>query len=219
MTDVLVVSGGGPYTDPWHRFADTSARIARIISDLGCTVVVRDDVEAALAKPGPCKLLVVNIGNPVTPRPVEAIDAVRAGLEDYLTGGGSLLGIHVSATSLTTLPQWPAILGGRWVRGRSMHPPQDTTTIAVTGVGHPVTAALSDFVIDDERYSYLQTEPDITVLCEHVHDGVRHPVVWARQTPTSRVIYDGFGHDTASYDSAGHVALLRRATRWLLHDL
>ena len=59
----------------------------------------------------------------------------------------------------------------------------------------------------------------ITVLCEHTHDDIRHPVVWARQTPTSRVVYDGLGHDTASYDSPGHVALLHRAARWLLHDL
>src|SRR3954454_2432233 len=175
MIDAVVVSGGGPYTDPWHRFADTSARIARILAELGYSVAVRDDVEAALANPGRCRLLVVNIGNPAASRPREAIDAVRGGLDEHLSGGGSLLGIHVSATSLPTLPQWQPILGGRWVRGHSMHPPQDTTTIAVVGTGHPVTAGLSDFEILDERYSYLHTEPDITVLCEHPHDGIRHP--------------------------------------------
>lgn len=219
MSDALVVSGSGAYADPWHRFADTSARIAGIIEDLGYTVTVRDDVEAALAEPGSCRLLVVNIGNPRSSRPQAAIAAAAAGLEAHLGAGGSLLGIHVSATSLTTMPQWPVILGGHWVRGQSMHPPQSDTAIAISRAAHPITTGLADFTINDERYSYLNTQPDITVLCEHSHQGRYHPVVWARQTPTHRVVYDGLGHDPASYDSAGHVALLERATSWLFNDL
>ncbi len=39
---------------------------------------------------------------------------------------------------------------------------------------HPITAGLADFKINDERYSYLQTNPDICVLCEHDFEGVRH---------------------------------------------
>jgi type 1 glutamine amidotransferase len=218
MTDALVISGSGPYADRWHSFPDTSARIARIIEDLGYTVTFSDDVEHTLAYPGPCRLLVVNIGNPSTPRPAEAIDAVRSGLQNHLAGGGSLLGIHVSVTSLTTMPQWPTILGGHWVPGHSMHPPQGETTISVNPTDHPVTAGLVDFAVNDERYSYLQTNPDISVLCEHTFDGIRHPVVWSRETESSRVIYDGLGHDTTSYNSAGHVTLLQRAVRWLLHD-
>ena len=46
-----------------------------------------------------------------------------------------------------------------------------------------------------------------------------HRLVWTRQNGRSRVLYDALGHDTTSYDSPGHVALLRRAVRWLLHDL
>ena len=219
MTDAVVVSGAGSYADPWHPFPDTSERLAQIVAGLGYTVTVRDNVETALAKPGPCRLLVVNVGNPATPRPPAAIDAVRAGLEHHLALGGSLLGIHAAAMSLTTLPQWPTILGGQWVHGHSMHPPQSTTTVAVTRAEHPVTAGLTDFTVHDERYSYLRTEPGITVLCEHMHDERPHPLAWARPSGPSRVVYDGLGHDTASYDSPGHVALLRRAVRWLLHDL
>ena len=216
---MLVISGSGPYADPWHSFPDTSARIAGIISDLGFTVTVRDDVEPALADPGPCGLLVVNIGNPSTARAPEAIEAARSGLENHLAAGGSLLGIHVSATSLTSMAEWPSILGGHWVPGQSMHPPQVETTISVSSADHPITAGLADFTINDERYSYLQTNPDICVLCEHDFEGIRHPVVWTRETENYRVAYDGLGHDTTSYDSAGHVALLRRTVRWLLHDL
>jgi type 1 glutamine amidotransferase len=211
MSDVLLISGRGPYADAWHQFPATSARIAGIIEDLGLSVDLTEDVEAAL--------LVVNIGNPKDPRPAELIKAARTGLQDHLAGGGALLGIHSSATSLTTMPEWPAILGGTWVRRRSMHPPQSEATISLSTGHHPITKDLTDFVIFDERYSYLQTQPDITVLYEHSHDGLRHPLVWARQTDQHRVVYDGLGHDTASYDSAGHVELLGRSVRWLLRDL
>ena len=219
MSDVIVVSGSGPYADAWHRFPETSARLAGIIDGLGYTVRISEDVEAGLADPGRCRLLVVNIGNPTDPRPPEHIDAARAGIEAHLSAGGALLGVHSSATSLTTMPQWPAILGGRWVRGQTMHPPQGESMITLTPADHPITSGLADFVVFDERYSYLQIQPDVTVLCEHTHDGRRHPLVWARLADRSRVVYNGLGHDSASYDSQGHVELIRRAVRWLLRDL
>jgi type 1 glutamine amidotransferase len=216
MPDVILISGGGPYADPWHPFPATSGRIASIVESLGYRVKITEDVEAGLADPGPCRLLVINIGNPSKPRPAEIIEAVRVGIEDHLSAGGAVLGMHSSATSLTTLPEWPEILGGRWVRGHSMHPPQSRTRISITAVHHPITSGLTDFTIFDERYSYLETRADVTVLCEHSHDGLRHPLVWARETDRYRAAYDGLGHDTASYDSTGHVILLRRIVRWLM---
>ncbi len=219
MPDVLLVSGSGPYADAWHSFPETSARIAGIIGGLGLSVEITEDVEGGLAQPGASRLLVVNIGNPTDQRPPELIEAVSTGMEDYLASGGALLGVHSSATSLTTMSQWPAILGGTWLRGRSMHPPQGEATILLGTGQHPITNGLTDFVIFDERYSYLQTQPDITVLYEHSYNQLRHPLVWARQTDRFRVVYDGLGHDTASYDCAGHVELLRRSVMWLLGDI
>ena len=216
ISDVLVISGSGPYADPWHPFPATSARLASIIESLGCSVSVTDEVEAMLADPPPCHLLVINIGNPTKPRPPALIEASRAGIEDHLAAGGAILGVHSSATTFTTMSQWPQILGGRWVRGHSMHPPQSESTITLATTEHPVTRGLSDFAIFDERYSYLEVRPDITVLCEHTFNALRHPLIWARQTDRSRIVYDGLGHDTASYDSVGHVEFIRRAAQWLL---
>jgi uncharacterized protein len=219
MAEVLLVSGSGPYADPWHRFPETSGRLAAIIAALGHSVELTEEVEARLAQPGRCDVLVVNIGNPTGPRPADRINAAAQGLNGHLAGGGAVLGVHVSATSLTTMPEWPAILGGRWVRGQTMHPPQDVASIRVRSAGHPIVAGLADFEIFDERYSYLETDPGIEVLCEHEYDGLRHPVVWARETDRSRVVYDGLGHDTPSYDCAAHVQLGERSVRWLLREL
>jgi type 1 glutamine amidotransferase len=219
MAEVLIISGAGRYSDPWHSFVDTSQRLAKIICGLGQDVTVSEAVEQALAEPGEPDLIVVNIGNPREARPQSRIAAAERGLDRHLQRGGALLGVHVSATSLTTMPGWSQMLGGHWVRGRTMHPEQDLATILVRAGTHPIVRGLADFTVFDERYSYLHTNPDIALLCEHQTDGQLHPIVWARESGLARVVYDGLGHDTRSYESPGHVELLRRAVRWLLRDL
>ena len=218
MADALVLSGAGPYGDAWHPFAVTSGRVAGIIEDAGYSVEITEDVEAAFRQPVSCHLLVINIGNPTQPRPAEAIEAVRTGLANHCAAGGALLGMHSSITSLPAELDWPGLLGGIWVRGRSMHPPRGESTILLADSGHPVAAGLADFTVDDERYSYLLTEPDIRVLYEHDHDGRRHRLVWVWDRANYRAVYDGLGHDAASYNSPGHRALLHRSVRWLFGE-
>jgi type 1 glutamine amidotransferase len=221
MADALVLSGAGAYADAWHQFVATSARLAGIVEDAGYSVEVTDDVEGALQQLPSCRLLVINIGNPVQPRPADAVEVVRAGLASHCAAGGSLLGVHSTVTALPGELDWPGLLGGVWIRGRTMHPPRGDAMIRLAGSEHPITADLTDFAVEDERYSYLQTEPGIEVLYEHDHDGHRHPLVWAWGRPfdqltAHRAVYDGLGHDVASYDSPGHQALLQRSVRWLL---
>jgi uncharacterized protein len=218
MPEVLIISGAGDYSDPWHRFGDTSSRLAEIIGELGCQVTVSDAVEETLADPGEPDLIVVNIGNPRETRPQSRIDAAERGLDDHLQRGGALLGVHVSATSMTTMSTWSRMLGGHWVPGRTMHPKQGLFTVVVRPDAHPIVRDLADFSVFDERYSYLHTNSDITVMCEQFTDGEAHPIVWAREAGPARVVYDGLGHDIRSYESAGHVNLLRRTVGWLLRD-
>jgi type 1 glutamine amidotransferase len=219
VAEVLIISGGtGCYSDRWHPFTDTSQCLAKIISELGHDVTISEAVEQDLAEPGEPHLIVINIGNPREARPQDRIDAAEHGLDRHLQRGGALLGVHVSATSMTTMTRWSRMLGGHWVRGRTMHPPQDLFTVVVHAGAHPIVHGLADFTVLDERYSYLHTNPDITVLCEHSNDGLLHPIVWTREAGPARVVYDGLGHDTRSYDSAGHVDLLSRTVGWLLRD-
>jgi type 1 glutamine amidotransferase len=219
VPDALVVSGAGPYADEWHDFPATSTRLAAIVADAGCRVTVTEDVEAALADPGHAQLLVVNVGNPAEARAPERIAAAAAGLLRLLDNGGGLLAVHASATSFTGMREWPEILGGRWVRGTTMHPPRDECVVSVTDADHPLSEGLRDFTVVDERYSYLETGSDVTVLHDHHFENARHPLVWARDAGPGRVVYDALGHDTASYDAPGHQELLDRSIRWLLHDV
>ena len=219
MAEVLIVSGAAAYADPWHPFAQTSARLAGIIAASGHAVSISGEVESSLADLRGVDLAVVNIGCPRPDRPAEALELVTVGLTAHLAGGGGLLGVHVSSTSFTTMPTWPAVLGGRWVRGTSMHPPQDLAHVHLTRAPHPILTDLTDFDVLDERYSYLELEPDVVVLGEHVYHGRRHPILWAHHHLSGRVVYDALGHDARSYDSAGHISFLQRSVAWLLREL
>jgi type 1 glutamine amidotransferase len=218
MAEVLIISGSGSYSDPWHSFADTSQRLADIIAEMGHHVTISEAVEEDLAEPGEPDLIVINVGKPRETRPQSRIDAAERGLDRHIRRGGALLGVHVSATSMTTMPGWSQMLGGHWVPNRTMHPKQDSFTVVVHSGSHPIVRGLTDFIVFDERYSYLHTNPDITVMCEHLTDGRLHPIVWARESGLARVVYDGLGHDTRSYESQGHLDLLRQSLRWLMRD-
>src|SRR5690349_387241 len=101
VPEVLVVSGAGPYVDPWHDFRATSGRLVGLVEDLGFRVALTGDVETALAEPPDARLLIVNIGNPAEPRPPVVLEAAAAGLNRHLASGGGVLGVHSSSTSLT----------------------------------------------------------------------------------------------------------------------
>lgn len=218
MADVVIVSGSGDYLDPWHPFAETSAELATVIAGTGHAVEVRTGVEESLLSLGDPDLLVINVGNPRAPRPASLMIEIQEVLLDHLTRGGGLLGVHVSATSFTAMPRWPEILGGRWVRGTTMHPPLDRTRIRLVEPDHPIVAGRSEIDVVDERYSYLEVAADVTILGEHTHEGVIHPMIWAREAGAGRVVYDGLGHDLRSYASPGHRRLLQRAVSWMLRD-
>jgi uncharacterized protein len=218
VAEVMVLSGAGRYADPWHDFPGTSARLAEIVSGPGRLVRIVDDVESGLAGLDGVDLLVVNVGNPADGEPNPDAAAAIRGLRTYVDAGGSLLAIHAAATTFTTEERWAQMIGGRWVRGTSMHPPYGPARLTVVGPDHPVTAGLGDLELPDERYSYLATEPGITVLYEHAHDGMRHPVIWALDSDGRRAVYDGLGHALPTYDNAAHSRLLRQAVGWLLHE-
>jgi type 1 glutamine amidotransferase len=214
----LILSGAGRFADPWHPFADTSAALASILRGEGFDVEIDERIDERMPDLRGVDLLVVNIGDPDTLDP--ALDEPdRAGLLAYLSGGSPILVMHVSSTSLPGVPEWESIIGGIWVRGTTMHPDHGLAHVRIYPERHEIVAPLRDFTLLDERYSYLRTAPDLVPLATHEHDGIEHPLLWARTYGAARVVYDALGHDARSYDSAEHRAIIARAARWLVGDL
>lgn len=227
MTTTLIVSGGGDFTDPWHPFEATSELLRELLADEGHTVTVTTDVIASLVgigetahqlhdaegNPALPDLVVINAGNAEQPTPGDA--AAIAGLERYLATGRPLLVMHVATTAFPEVEAWEDIVGGRWVRGTTMHPDWDNGTVHVATDAHPVVAGIHDFDVWDERYSYLRVAPGVVPLATQEHDGLEHPILWAKQHGGARVVYDALGHESRSYESEPHRQIIRNAAAWL----
>ncbi|MBM7503925.1 ThuA domain-containing protein [Agromyces aurantiacus] len=218
----IILSGAGRYADPWHPYAETSARLAELVAAAGYDVEVRDDVDAALAAlRDDVDLVVVNAGDPDGPVPdgVEAdaqVEVDDTALAAAMDRGIGVLAMHASASSLRDYPAFDHAIGARWEPEVSWHPPFGEARVHLVGT-HAVCEGLDDFTVEDERYANLRLLEVIEPIAEHEEGGVRHPLVWAREFGRSRLVYDALGHDARSYDSAGHRALLARALEWLSH--
>ncbi|MCC4908374.1 ThuA domain-containing protein [Microbacterium sp. cx-59] len=208
MTRAVVFSGGGDYVDPWHPFAETSAIAADVLRADGFDVDIVDRVDAlARVLPG-ADLLVVNAGGGPEPHP---LDPLLASALDGLRGG--LLVLHVAATLLPEDDGWEARLGGRWVRGTTMHPERGPMELRAV-VADSMTEGIDPLRTSDEAYSWLRVGDGVRVLYVQEHGGQPHPVVWTIDRDGVRAAYDALGHDAEAYDAPAVRELLRRLARW-----
>lgn len=220
-----VLVGTGRYEDAWHDLPATAYRVARELTALEIDVDVRGTrpgTLVALGTDGPDLVVVMaSVGRPDPEH--DGTDADWApghrALAEHVRTGGSLLGLHAAAMTFRDSPAWDHLLGGRWVEGRSWHPPIERWTVEPDET-HPVTAGLKPFELYDERYTDLEVADGVQPLVWFAADGLRQPVAWAREgvpeVGRGRVVYDALGHGVESYESHGRRGLLARELRWLL---
>jgi type 1 glutamine amidotransferase len=218
---VTILSGSGRYQDEWHDFTATSVEVARSLERMGLAVAVRAFKPHAVAQDVPAAdLVVVNSGHgeyrPLSDGPEDRWAEAFQTLRDHRARGGALLALHMASNTLDGLDEWPEWVGGRWVQGRSMHPPIGEARVEVTTTDHPITAGLEPFSLFDELYCHLEVAPTSKVLLHHEYEGEDQPLVWVVERDGGRTVYDALGHDVRSFASAGRIDLLRREVQWLL---
>ncbi|WP_207456984.1 ThuA domain-containing protein [Herbiconiux sp. SYSU D00978] len=218
---ILILSGAGRYSDPWHPYVETSGALGDILRELPDTDVrISEDADAALTNLSGVDLLVVNTGNPAeNGEAAGSVDdaqraAVSAAVRSFRSAGGSLLVTHSGTSSLPEYPEIVELMPARWTP-ESWHPEFGEVDLPVSP-GHPITDGLKRIAADDELYSGLVVDPDAEVLLAHELDGTRHPLILATEHDGTRVVVDALGHDARSYLSASHRHLLQQAGEWLL---
>lgn len=221
----VVLSGHGRYADPWHDFPATSARIAGVLEECGLVARVVPTTPEALGGLGQPDVVVVNAGGG------RGRDVARPGsredrawrdahlvLHRLLDLRVPLLAVHAAANTFTDLGPYRDRLGGRWLPGTSFHPERGLAHLAAAS-DHPALGGAREMTLpDEERYSALEIDDDVTPLLSHVEGGVRHVLAWAREDRRGRVVYDGLGHHAASYQVPERKRLLATEVAWLLAD-
>jgi hypothetical protein len=208
MNRVVLFSGGGDYTDPWHPFIETSAEVSDILRAAGFAVhtVMRVDELDVLLKGS--DLLVVNAGGGPHEHPLD--ERLRTVIAAH---AGGVLALHVAATLLPADDFWEGRLGGRWVRGHTMHPARgEMRLIRDPSVEADDLPAIIDTV--DEAYSWLRVSARADILYRQSHAGESHPIVWTCVRDGVRAAYCALGHDVEAYASPGVRALVAGLARW-----
>lgn len=219
MARIRILTGGGRYGDPWHPFAKTSAAVVEALEGAGHDVTNLPDEPDSLRRLADVDLVVVNLGG----QPMETIEPdaewseAQAEFGDWIRAGGRVLGLHTASNAFPDWPEWPELLGGRWVRGTSMHPERCIATFepAEDASHHAVWNGLDTVAAYDERYSDLEVFEGSTPLVRHETAEQFQVMGWAKG---DRVIYDGMGHCERSYQSPSRIQFLLNQVDWLLNS-
>jgi hypothetical protein len=231
VSRVLVVTGG-PGPDHAHDFCDpvtgTGPALARLARSVGHDVELTDDVERSFRRLGEDRpdVVVINalrwrMDAPQYERwrhtfALSLSEDARAGVTDFVEGGGGLVGSHTASICFDDWPGWGDLLGGAWVWGRSSHPAPAPAEVHVLGE-HPVTAGLpARFTVVDEIYGGqdLRHGSQVLAVARRSPDDVLWPIVWACTRGRGRVVYDALGHDVGSLTQPDHARLLVQAVAW-----
>lgn len=142
--------------------------------------------------------------------------ADAAVIKDFVMRGGGLLALHTAVICFDAEPTWRELCGAAWNWERSSHPPVGDSSVSIThdGRDHPITAGLDGFTIHDEIYGFLDEGPDLVALLSSAHGGREHPLLWAHDVGSGRVVTDLLGHGVESIDHPIHRTVLRRAASW-----
>ena len=143
-------------------------------------------------------------------------DAQRSGFESYVSGGGSLLSIHISAASCPEWSQTKKITGGGWVLGESWHPPFGWFEVTIDNPDHPIAAGVAtNFWTYDECYCGLDIQPGIDVFMHGVVEGDIKPLGWTHQFGEGKVANIALGHAGSSQQHPQFQKLILNALNYL----
>jgi type 1 glutamine amidotransferase len=222
MNKAIIYSGADRYDGKFHDHAATSQRIAEILREVDIDARIRGSRPRYITASdlSDADLVILNVANGLQgPDDADdaAWDAAWETLNAYMQRGGPLMVRHLSSAIFAHDPVWKQRIGGVWLPGTSMHPPISDATVTVKTDAHPIVAGLTNnhFPIHDEMYSYLQTDPAITVLATHTYEGIEHPLAWATEAAGNRVVYDAIGHGVEAFNAPGAIRLLEQEALWL----
>jgi uncharacterized protein len=199
----IVLAGTGAHADRWHGLEETSGALAALVSD---AVVRTTDDDPANSLTG-ADVVVVNVSGDLGAAPTNSAPIVSS-LLDHVAAGGGLVALHSSALAFADDPRWARLLGGRWVAGVTGHPQIGRAFVQSS------STLTDDFFVYDERYTALETSPDVEVVAFHTEDGMTHPLAWLNEG-AGRVAYSALGHGIESYESP-NAAFTRALVSWTL---
>ena len=136
-------------------------------------------------------------------------DTALNALDEFVSNGGGLLGIHSATASFKQQPRYFEILGGQFTGHGKVEPFEIYPT-----AGSEIFAGIPNFTVKDELYLH-DLQPGITVQFTAEHAGQVVPIVWTYRHGQGRVCYAVPGHRSGSLQHKTYQQVLRRGLAWV----
>jgi type 1 glutamine amidotransferase len=120
----------------------------------------------------------------------------------YLNQGGRVLSIH-TGMSIQATPALASVHGAKFLG----HPPYDKLLIEPK-TGHPLTAGVDNFTINDEPYQF-EVSDKLDIFAEYTFDGKTMPAAWQKPYGKGRLIYLMPGHDAGVLQNETYQRLIK----------
>jgi type 1 glutamine amidotransferase len=133
-----------------------------------------------------------------------------AALDEFVSNGGGLLGIHSATASFKQTPHYFEILGGRFTGHGTVEPIE--VKLAAT-LDEPFRD-LPGFTIRDELYIH-EVQPEVKIHFEAMQGGAPVPVVWTYRYGKGKVCYAVPGHLSATMRNPVYQEVLKRSLAWV----
>jgi uncharacterized protein len=209
---VLIVTGFDAGAHKWEESAKLNQAILQESGRFEVAVSTDKNVFAS-PKLSDYDVLVLNFGFWNEPEPSEE---GKAGLINYVKGGGNVVALHFACSSFQKWKEYGDMLGRVWVKGVGGHGPYGEFTVKIQNTDHPVTKGLTDFTTEDELYAKLSGDAEIQVLAtaDSAWSGKTEPIVFVRTYGKGRVLQNVLGHGTDAKQNPSYKQLLRRGVEW-----
>ena len=139
----------------------------------------------------------------------EISQAALKALDEFVSKGGGILGVHTATASFKQQPDYFEILGGRFTG----HGPVERFTIKPVA-NSDIFTGIPAFAVKDELYIH-ELQPGIETHFTATHKGQEIPAVWTHHFGQGRVCYAVPGHRTASLQNKTFQKVLQRGLAWV----
>lgn len=136
-------------------------------------------------------------------------DAALAALDEFVSNGGGILGVHTATAAFKEQMHYFEILGGRFI-GHGPIEPFEVRPVPKS----EIFAGIPAFTVKDELYIH-ELQPGITAHFTAMHEGDEVPIVWTYHYGQGRVCYAVPGHRTETMRNEMYHKILQRGLAWV----
>ena len=139
-------------------------------------------------------------------------ETALATLDDFVSNGGGVLGVHTATAAFKKQLHYFEILGGRFVG----HGPVERFKVKPVAESE-IFAGNPAFTVKDELYIH-ELQPGIMAHFTANHEGQEVPVVWTYQYGEGRVCYAVPGNLTETMRNKTYQKVLQQGLNWVCEE-